>query len=355
MPTLSRLASSTAALPIRISSSSISLPVVATTSSIRAGWMRPSVTSFSRLIRAISRRTGSKQLTTTRPGVSSMMTSTPVAFSNERMFRPSRPMTRPFMSSLGMWTLLTVWSLVCSAAYRWIAWRMICRALSLASSWACSIVRRTISPASRLHSSSTRRRSSSLACSWVMLAIASSRSRCSTRAAVNWVSFAETACSRVATLASAVSRTRSLTERVSSLRVIVSSRLASRPSYSSSFRRPASWSRSICSRNFSWSWAAVSWISFALFSASWRHISRCWSACWRAWTSSCLPLATRKAYSPPAPSARPSRRLRKVQIDMMAAFRFGRAMPSRSPGRLGRTRAGRRTVRIDSNKIRQPP
>ena len=34
-------------------------------------------------------------------GVSSMMTSTPVASSNARMFRPSRPMMRPFISSFG--------------------------------------------------------------------------------------------------------------------------------------------------------------------------------------------------------------------------------------------------------------
>jgi len=33
-----------------------------------------------------------------------MMTSTPVMISNERMLRPSRPMMRPFMSSLGRWT-----------------------------------------------------------------------------------------------------------------------------------------------------------------------------------------------------------------------------------------------------------
>jgi hypothetical protein len=40
----------------------------------------------------------------TASGVSSMMTSTPVMVSNERMLRPSRPMMRPFMSSLGRWT-----------------------------------------------------------------------------------------------------------------------------------------------------------------------------------------------------------------------------------------------------------
>ena len=58
-------------------------------------------TSFSSASRATSRRTGSKHETTTVSGVSSMMTSTPVASSNARMFRPSRPMMRPFISSFG--------------------------------------------------------------------------------------------------------------------------------------------------------------------------------------------------------------------------------------------------------------
>ena len=37
-----------------------------------------------------------------------MITSTPVAFSKARMLRPSRPMMRPFISSLGMSTVLVV-------------------------------------------------------------------------------------------------------------------------------------------------------------------------------------------------------------------------------------------------------
>ena len=41
-------------------------------------------------------------------GVSSMMTSTPVASSNARMLRPSRPMMRPFISSFGSATADTV-------------------------------------------------------------------------------------------------------------------------------------------------------------------------------------------------------------------------------------------------------
>ena len=75
--------------------------------------MRPSWISRSSATLAISRRTLSKPVTMTTPGVSSTMTSTPVAFSKARMFRPSRPMIRPFISSLGMSTVLTVVSAVC--------------------------------------------------------------------------------------------------------------------------------------------------------------------------------------------------------------------------------------------------
>ncbi len=152
--------------------------------------MRPSCTSFSRLIRATSRRTGSKQLTTTRPGVSSMITSTPVAFSKLLMFRPSRPITRPLSASSVMATLLVVCSLVCSLAYFWMAATMICRLLSRASSWATSTLRRMISPTSCLHSSSTRRRSSSRAWSGDTPASCSNRSRCSARTAVSCASCA---------------------------------------------------------------------------------------------------------------------------------------------------------------------
>ncbi len=78
--------------------------------------MRPSAISLFSDSRAISRRTLSKPLTITTPGVSSTITSTPVAFSKARMLRPSRPMIRPFMSSLGMSTVLVVVSAVWSAA-----------------------------------------------------------------------------------------------------------------------------------------------------------------------------------------------------------------------------------------------
>ena len=58
---------------------------------------------------------------TTVSGVSSMIRSTPVACSSARMLRPSRPMMRPFISSDGRWTTLTVCSAVWSAATRCIA------------------------------------------------------------------------------------------------------------------------------------------------------------------------------------------------------------------------------------------
>ena len=66
---------------------------------MRAGWMRPSWSSFSRVRRAISRRTPSKPERITADGVSSMMKSIPVRVSSVRMLRPSRPMMRPFRSS----------------------------------------------------------------------------------------------------------------------------------------------------------------------------------------------------------------------------------------------------------------
>ena len=87
--------------------SSCDLP---TTRSMRAGWMRPSMMSVVSATRATSRRTGSKQDSSTAYGVSSTTRSTPVAFSRARMFRPWRPMMRPFMSSLGKGTVETATS-----------------------------------------------------------------------------------------------------------------------------------------------------------------------------------------------------------------------------------------------------
>src|SRR5215218_2895366 len=83
--------------------------------------MRPSSTSFESVSFATSRLTPSKEERTTAWGVSSMMKSTPVRFSRERMFRPSRPMIRPFMSSDGSSTSETVVSAAWLAATRWSA------------------------------------------------------------------------------------------------------------------------------------------------------------------------------------------------------------------------------------------
>ena len=71
-----------------------------------------------------------------------MITSTPVAVSKARMFRPSRPMMRPFISSLGSATADTVLSAVCSAARRWMAIEMMRRASRSAPRLACSLMSR---------------------------------------------------------------------------------------------------------------------------------------------------------------------------------------------------------------------
>ena len=122
---------------------------------MRAGWILPSWTSFSSVMRAASRRTGSKQESTTASGVSSMMMLTPVAASNARMLRPSRPMIRPFMSSLGSEKTLTLDSAVCSDATRWIAIVTIFRARSSPSSRARCSISRTCAIAPRFASSTT--------------------------------------------------------------------------------------------------------------------------------------------------------------------------------------------------------
>jgi hypothetical protein len=119
------------------------------------GWIRPSCTSFSRVMRADSRRTGSKLLRTTASGVSSMMMFTPVVASKARMLRPSRPMIRPFMSSLGNAKTLTVDSAVCSEATRWIAIVKILRARSSPSSRARCSISRTCAIDERFASSTT--------------------------------------------------------------------------------------------------------------------------------------------------------------------------------------------------------
>ena len=75
----------------------------------------------------------SKDESTTACGVSSMMKSTPVRCSSARMLRPSRPMIRPFMSSDGSSTSVTVVSAACVAATRCSASATRLRARRLAS------------------------------------------------------------------------------------------------------------------------------------------------------------------------------------------------------------------------------
>ena len=89
-----------------------------TISSMRAGWIRPSEISFSSDSLAISRLTGSKPERVIASGVSSMISSTPVRVSSFWMLRPSRPMMRPFISSLGSATEEMVDSATKSPAQR---------------------------------------------------------------------------------------------------------------------------------------------------------------------------------------------------------------------------------------------
>ena len=70
--------------------------------------------------RAISRRTGSKLDRVTASGVSSIIRSTPVACSSALILRPSLPIRRPFISSLGRGTTDTVVSTTTSEALRCI-------------------------------------------------------------------------------------------------------------------------------------------------------------------------------------------------------------------------------------------
>ncbi len=159
--------SKAAASPSLRTDSSISAFTFSTTSSMRAGWMRPSAISRSMACLAISRRYGSNPDRMIAPGVSSTMRSTPVACSSARMLRPSRPMMRPFRSSLGRSTTETVVSMVCSAALRWMASVMYCRALAPACSRASASSRLTRFAASRRASASMCLSSRSLASSVV--------------------------------------------------------------------------------------------------------------------------------------------------------------------------------------------
>ena len=125
-----------ASSPACFTSLSICFCALATTSSMRAGWMRPSFISISKLKRATWRRTGSKLDKTTIPGVSSTRMSTPVARCNAWILRPSLPIMRPFISSSVSFTAVTVRSAVTSLLIRSMAVSKIVWARSSASSMA---------------------------------------------------------------------------------------------------------------------------------------------------------------------------------------------------------------------------
>ena len=74
------------------------------------------------------------------------------------MLRPSRPMIRPFISSDGRWTTVTVCSAVWSAATRWMAVTTMSRAFS----WASSRARRSMARASLTASCSASSRTASM-------------------------------------------------------------------------------------------------------------------------------------------------------------------------------------------------
>ena len=128
-------------LPVSIISSSTCLRTLATTSSMRAGWIRPSVTNWCNARRAISRRTGSNAERTIASGVSSTTISTPVAASRARILRPSRPMMRPLISSDSMWNTVTEFSIAVSVATRCID----CITMRLASLLAVNLASSMIS------------------------------------------------------------------------------------------------------------------------------------------------------------------------------------------------------------------
>ena len=102
---------------------------------MRAGWIRPSKISLVSARRATSRLTGSKLDRVTVSGVSSTIRSTPLACSRALILRPSRPISRPFISSLGRGTLVTVVSEATSEAQRWIVSARISCAFWLACSF----------------------------------------------------------------------------------------------------------------------------------------------------------------------------------------------------------------------------
>ena len=111
-------------------------------------------------------------------GESSMMISIPVSDSRVRIFRPSRPMIRPLISSLSILNTETVFSMACSLAVRWIVSIMTFFASVLAVSLASSTISLICMSASALASSFSVSISCSLASAAERVAMVSSLSIC---------------------------------------------------------------------------------------------------------------------------------------------------------------------------------
>ena len=175
------LTSETAACPDSLIFSTISFFTSSTISSILAGWILPSLINFSKDNFAICLLIGSNPETMIVKGVSSIITSTPVARSRVLIFLPSLPITLPFISSLGRLTVEVVVSAVWAPEYFCIDWTIISLARFFSSSIpSCSISLIFFITSSSL-SFSTLSRIISIAFSLLRSAIFSSLS--------NWSSF----------------------------------------------------------------------------------------------------------------------------------------------------------------------
>jgi hypothetical protein len=215
-------------------------------------------------------RMGSKQEMTTASGVSSMITSTPVSVSRVRMLRPSRPMIRPFISSLGRLTVETVTSELTSVAMRWMVATTMSRALRSAVTWASCSIRLILTWASRRASFSRL---------WISRRLASSADRPEilSSSLTHFSCSRDRDCSRSANCFSRLVRARSWFSRYSCRFSKFSSFWMSRRSMRcSSIRRSrvsrSSWFRSRICRSLISSRASF-FLSSASFSASWMTLS----------------------------------------------------------------------------------
>ncbi len=205
-----------------------------------------------------------------------MIRSTPVRVSKARMLRPSRPIMRPFISSLGNSTTDTVVSAEWSAAQRWMAIVMISRARLSASSRASDSTVRIMSDASwriscsildsnRVRASSCASpatRSSSLCCFWTNSSARSFSLLRSASLRLSWSS-RRSSCSIFLSSVSSFCRSLRSNRRTSERRSLMSRSASCRSLYTSSL------ASSIASRFFaSDCFLASSTIAFATTSAS---------------------------------------------------------------------------------------